>query len=162
METVQIGMLGLGTVGSGVLQMIQNNEDKVANVTGRQLNVKKVLVKHPERHQKVQGGIELTTDIQEIINDQEIQIVVELIGGIHPAKDYIEMALRSRKNVVTANKDLIATYGPELSRLAHDNDCDLMYEASVAGGIPILRTINNSFSADKITEVKGIAEIISH
>ena len=156
METVQIGMLGLGTVGSGVLQMIQNNEDKVANVTGRQLNVKKVLVKHPERHQKVQGGIELTTDIQEIINDQEIQIVVELIGGIHPAKDYIEMALRSRKNVVTANKDLIATYGPELSRLAHDNDCDLMYEASVAGGIPILRTINNSFSADKITEVKGI------
>lgn len=156
METVQIGMLGLGTVGSGVLQMIQNNEDKVANVTGRQLNVKKVLVKHPERYQKVQGGIELTTDIQEIINDQEIQIVVELIGGIHPAKDYIEMALRSRKNVVTANKDLIATYGPELSRLAHDNDCDLMYEASVAGGIPILRTINNSFSADKITEVKGI------
>ena len=156
METVQIGMLGLGTVGSGVLQMIQNNEDKVANVTGRQLNVKKVLVKHPERHQKVQGGIKLTTDIQEIINDQEIQIVVELIGGIHPAKDYIEMALRSRKNVVTANKDLIATYGPELSRLAHDNDCDLMYEASVAGGIPILRTINNSFSADKITEVKGI------
>lgn len=156
METVQIGMLGLGTVGSGVLQMIQNNEDKVANVTGRQLNVKKVLVKHPERHQKVQGEIELTTDIQEIINDQEIQIVVELIGGIHPAKDYIEMALRSRKNVVTANKDLIATYGPELSRLAHDNDCDLMYEASVAGGIPILRTINNSFSADKITEVKGI------
>ena len=156
METVQIGMLGLGTVGSGVLQMIQNNEDKVANVTGRQLNVKKVLVKHPERHQKVQGGIKLTTDIQEIINDQEIQIVVELIGGIHPAKDYIEMALRSRKNVVTANKDLIATYGPELSRLAHDNDCDLMYEASVAGRIPILRTINNSFSADKITEVKGI------
>ena len=156
METVQVGMLGLGTVGSGVLQMIQNNEDKVANVTGRQLNVKKVLVKHPERHQKVQGEIDLTTDIQEIIDDQEIQIVVELIGGIHPAKEYIEMALHSRKNVVTANKDLIATYGPELSKLAHDNHCDLMYEASVAGGIPILRTINNSFSADKITEVKGI------
>lgn len=156
METVQVGMLGLGTVGSGVLQMIQNNEDKVANVTGRQLNVKKVLVKHPECHQKVQGEIGLTTDIQEIIDDQEIQIVVELIGGIHPAKEYIEMALHSRKNVVTANKDLIATYGPELSKLAHDNHCDLMYEASVAGGIPILRTINNSFSADKITEVKGI------
>lgn len=156
METVQVGMLGLGTVGSGVLQMIQNNEDKVANVTGRQLNVKKVLVKHPEHHQKVQGEIGLTTDIQEIIDDQEIQIVVELIGGIHPAKEYIEMALHSRKNVVTANKDLIATYGPELSKLAHDNHCDLMYEASVAGGIPILRTINNSFSADKITEVKGI------
>ena len=81
---------------------------------------------------------------------------MELIGGIHPAKEYIEMALHSRKNVVTANKDLIATYGPELSKLAHDNHCDLMYEASVAGGIPILRTINNSFSADKITEVKGI------
>lgn len=156
METIQIGMLGLGTVGSGVLQMIQHNEDKVVNVTGRKLNVKRVLVNHPERHQDVAGKIELTTSVEDIINDDEIQIVLELIGGIYPAKEYIEVALRNHKNVVTANKDLLATYGPELVKLAHDHHCDLMYEASVAGGIPILRTITNSFAADKITEVKGI------
>ena len=156
METIQIGMLGLGTVGSGVLQMIQHNEDKVVNVTGRQLNVKRVLVKHPERHQDVAANIELTTSVEDVINDDEIQIVLELIGGIHPAKEYIVAALLNHKNVVTANKDLLATYGPELVKLAHDHHCDLMYEASVAGGIPILRTITNSFAADKITEVKGI------
>ncbi|WP_295731456.1 homoserine dehydrogenase [uncultured Limosilactobacillus sp.] len=156
METIQIGMLGLGTVGSGVLQMIQHNEDKVVNVTGRQLNVKRVLVKHPAHHQDVANQVALSTSVDEVINDDEIQIVVELIGGIHPAKEYIEAALRNHKNVVTANKDLLATYGPELVKLAHAHHCDLMYEASVAGGIPILRTITNSFAADKITEVKGI------
>lgn len=156
MNTVNIGMLGLGTVGSGVLQMIQNNADKVQNVTGRRLAVKKVLVRHPENHQDVANAVDLTQNANDIILDDDIQIVVELIGGIHPAKEYIEEALRHHKNVVTANKDLIATAGPELVKLAHDNHSDLMYEASVAGGIPILRTINNSFAADKITEVKGI------
>lgn len=155
-KKIEVGLLGLGTVGSGVLQMIKNNEDKVANVTGSTLEVKKVLVKHPEHHRDVQQTVKLTTEINDIVNDPDLQIVVELIGGIHPAKEYIETALRNHKNVVTANKDLIATYGPELVKLAHDNHCDLMYEASVAGGIPILRTITNSFSADKITEVKGI------
>lgn len=156
MKTVKIGLLGLGTVGSGVLQMIQNNEDKVLNVTGRKLTVKTVVVRHPEKHQDVPGDIKLTTDFNDVLNDDEIQIVVELIGGIHPAEEYIEELLKHNKNVVTANKDLIATKGPHLVALAHDNHCDLMYEASVAGGIPILRTITNSFSADKITEVKGI------
>lgn len=156
MENIQIGMLGLGTVGSGVLQMINNNEDKVLNVTGRKLNVKKILVQHPDRHQDVASQVNLTTNPDDILNDDELQVVIELIGGIHPAKEYIEQALRQGKNVVTANKDLIATYGPDLVKLAHNNHCDLMYEASVAGGIPILRTIANSFAADKIMEVRGI------
>jgi homoserine dehydrogenase len=156
MKTIKVGMLGLGTVGTGVLQMIQNNEEKVLNVTGRQLSVKTVLVKHPENHQDVADQVRLTQEIDDIINDDEIQIVVELIGGLHPAEEYIRQALLHHKNVVTANKDLIATAGPALVKLAHENHCDLMYEASVAGGIPILRTITNSFSADKITEVKGI------
>jgi homoserine dehydrogenase len=156
MNTINVGILGLGTVGSGVLQMIQNNEDKVLNVTGHRLNVKTVLVKHPENHQSVADKVHLTQDVNEILNDDAVQIVVELIGGIHPAAEYIEQALRHHKNVVTANKDLIATAGPALVELAHENHCDLMYEASVAGGIPILRTISNSFAADKITEVKGI------
>lgn len=156
METLKVGMLGLGTVGSGVLQMIQNDEDKVFNITGRKLEVKTVMVRDVEKHRDVADKVKLTTDLDDILNDDEIHIVVELIGGIHPAKEYISALLKAGKNVVTANKDLIATNGPELTALAHKMKCDLMYEASVAGGIPILRTITNSFSADKISEVKGI------
>lgn len=156
METVKLGMLGLGTVGSGVLEMIENNENKIRNIIGRELSVKTVVVRHPEKHQNAATITKLTTEFEEVLNDEEIQIVVELIGGIHPAKEYIEQLLKAHKNVVTANKDLIASYGPELAALAYKNHCDLMYEASVAGGIPILRTIVNSFAADNILEVKGI------
>ncbi|MDC2829812.1 homoserine dehydrogenase [Limosilactobacillus mucosae] len=156
METVKLGMLGLGTVGSGVLEMIENNESKIRNIIGRELSVKTVVVRHPEKHQNAAADIKLTTEFEEVLNDNEIQIVVELIGGIHPAKEYIERLLKAHKSVVTANKDLIASYGPELAALAYENHCDLMYEASVAGGIPILRTIVNSFAADNILEVKGI------
>lgn len=141
METVKLGMLGLGTVGSGVLEMIENNENKIRNIIGRELSVKTVVVRHPEKHQNAATITKLTTEFEEVLNDEEIQIVVELIGGIHPAKEYIEQLLKAHKNVVTANKDLIASYGPELAALAYKNHCDLMYEASVAGGIPILVTI---------------------
>ncbi|KRL94994.1 homoserine dehydrogenase [Limosilactobacillus equigenerosi] len=156
MKTIQIGLLGLGTVGSGVLQMIQENQAKVAKVTGCELKVKRVLVRHPENYQAVADQVALTSDVDELLNDDDLQIIVELMGGIHPAQEYIEAALKQHKNVVTANKDLIAVAGPQLSQLAQANHCDLMYEASVAGGIPILRTIANSFAADEITAVKGI------
>ena len=100
--------------------------------------------------------VELTTDFTDILNDSEIKIVVELIGGLHPTKEYITEALKSGKNVVTANKDLMATYGSELISIAAKNKCDLMYDASVAGGIPILRTIRKSYAGDIISEIQGI------
>lgn len=100
--------------------------------------------------------VELTTNYDDILHDAEIKIVVELMGGLHPAKEYISEALNAGKNVVTANKGLMATFGSELIALAAKNKCDLMYDASVAGGIPILRTLSTSYASDKISEIQGI------
>lgn len=157
METIKIGLVGLGTVGSGVLQMLTQNQAKISNITGRQLDVKTIVVRDINKPRNVStDNIMLTDDLNQIINDPEIKIVVEVMGGIHPAKEVITALLNAKKHVVTANKDLIASAGEELAKIAHDNQCDLVYEASVAGGIPILRTIVNSFAADQIMEVKGI------
>lgn len=100
--------------------------------------------------------VELTTNFDDILHDAEIKIVVELMGGLHPAKGYISDALNAGKNMVTANKDLMATFGSELIALAAKNKCDLMYDASVAGGIPILRTLSTSYASDNISEIQGI------
>ncbi|MTV81413.1 homoserine dehydrogenase [Secundilactobacillus folii] len=157
MDDIKIGLVGLGTVGSSVLKMITENQDKVQNITGRRLNVKTIVVRNIAKHQdQVPENVKLTTELADIVNDPEIKIVVEVMGGLHPAKEVITQLLNAKKHVVTANKDLIASAGEELAALARANHCDLMYEASVAGGIPILRTIVTSFAADHITEVKGI------
>ncbi|MCH5462880.1 homoserine dehydrogenase [Lactobacillus sp. LC28-10] len=157
MDEIKIGLVGLGTVGSSVLKMVTENSDKVQNITGRNLSIKTVVVKNVAKHQnEVPAGVTVTDDIDKIINDPEIKIVVEVMGGVHPAKEVITALLNAKKHVVTANKDLIASAGEDLATIAKQNHCDLMYEASVAGGIPILRTIVTSFAADYITEVKGI------
>ncbi|MFT9373639.1 homoserine dehydrogenase [Liquorilactobacillus hordei] len=157
MQVVNIGVLGLGTVGSGVVRLLKDHEHKISSITGRKLVVKTVVVHNLEKKRDVDlTGIKVTNDIKELINDDEINIVVEVMGTVTTAKEYIELLLRAGKHIITANKDLIATHGSELAELADQNKCDLFYEASVAGGIPILRTIVNSFAADRIIEVKGI------
>lgn len=157
MDEIKIGLVGLGTVGSSVLKMITENSHKVQNITGRNLSIKTVVVRNVAKHQsEVPEGVTVTDDLNAIVDDPEIKIVVEVMGGVHPAKEIITSLLNAKKHVVTANKDLIASAGEELAVIAKQNHCDLMYEASVAGGIPILRTIVTSFAADYITEVKGI------
>lgn len=157
MDEIKIGLVGLGTVGSSVLKMITENSHKVQNITGRNLSIKTVVVRNVAKHQQeVPEGVTVTDDLTAIVDDPEIKIVVEVMGGVHPAKEIITSLLKAKKHVVTANKDLIASAGEELAVIAKQNHCDLMYEASVAGGIPILRTIVTSFAADYITEVKGI------
>ncbi|CUS25676.1 homoserine dehydrogenase [Paucilactobacillus oligofermentans DSM 15707 = LMG 22743] len=157
MEKINIGLIGLGTVGSGVLEMISNNQDKISNITGRELIIKTIVVRNVAKHrEEVADDILLTDDVNDVINDPDIKIAVEVMGGINPAKQIITDLLNAHKHVVTANKDLIASHGDELAKIAHKNTADLVYEASVAGGIPILRTIVNSFAADEILEVKGI------
>lgn len=154
--TIKIALLGLGTVGSGVLKIIKNNQKKIKQTSGEEIVIKKALVRNPDKHKNVAKELYLTTDFTEILQDSEIKIVVELMGGLHPAKEYISAALEAGKNVVTANKDLMATYGSELIALATKNKCDLMYDASVAGGIPILRTLSTSYASDMISEIQGI------
>lgn len=157
MRQIGIGLLGLGTVGSGVVRLLQDNKDKISAITGRELVIKRVVVHDPTKKRTVElPDIPVTTDIADMVQDAAVQIVVEVMGTIDPAESYIEQLLRAGKHVVTANKDLIAQKGARLVDIAQQKQRDLMYEASVAGGIPILRTIVNSFAADQILEVSGI------
>lgn len=157
-KQLKIALLGLGTVGSGVPLILKEHKEKISQVTGMEILVEKALVRSKAAKADIakEYGIELVTDFKEILKDQDIQVVVELLGKIEPAKTYIMQALESGKHVVTANKDLLAQHGSELVAVARKNHCDLYYEASVAGGIPILRTIANSLAADNIHKVLGI------
>src|SRR3954451_8192307 len=142
MKAIQIGLLGLGTVGSGVVQIIENHQDKLMHQVGCPIKVKKILVKSlsKERSINVDSSV-LTTDVNDILSDPEIDLVIEVMGGVEQTKGYLLEALNNKKHVVTANKDLMAIHGAELLTVAAENECDLFFEASVAGGIPILRSI---------------------
>lgn len=157
MKEISIGLLGLGTVGSGVVKIIENHQEKLMHQVGCPVKVKKILVKNIDKH--LSNGVEaslLTTDVDDILNDSEIDIVVEVMGGVDQTKQYLFQALNNKKHVVTANKDLMALYGGKLLKTASENGCDLFFEASVAGGIPILRSITEGLSSDKITKIMGI------
>ena len=132
METIKIGILGLGTVGSGVIRILRDHAEKISNITGRRLEVKTVVVHNLKKKRSVDlTGINLTDNADDVLCDDEIQMVVEVMGTVNIAKEYIERALKAGKHVITANKDLIATHGPELISLAKEHGCDLCYEASV-------------------------------
>jgi len=133
MKTVKLGILGMGTVASGMINIIEFNNAKISEGLNKNLQVSKVLVKNPDKKRNVNLADEVyTTDAYDVINDADIEILVELIGGIHPAYEYVKAALENKKHVVTANKALIATHGEELESLASENGVRLMYEASVA------------------------------
>jgi homoserine dehydrogenase len=156
-KSISVGLLGLGTVGSGVVKIIKNHQDKLIHQVGCPVEVKKILVRdlHKERNVSVDTNL-LTTDPYEVIDNPEIDIIIEVMGGIEETRKYILKALQQKKHVVTANKDLMALHGPELLAQAAEYGCDLFYEASVAGGIPILRTLVEGLSSDRITKMMGI------
>lgn len=156
---VKIGLLGFGTVASGVPFLLTENKDKIEKAAQESIEVAKVLVKDDaEKERLLAAGhnYHFVTNIDEILADDEIAIVVELMGRIEPAKTFITRALEAGKHIVTANKDLLAVHGSELRALAEEKGLALYYEAAVAGGIPILRTLVNSLAADKITRVLGV------
>ncbi len=157
MESINLGILGMGTVASGLINIIELNNTKVVGNINKQLVVSKVLVKDVNKKRNVNLSADIyTTDACEIINNADIQIIVELIGGINPAYEYIKNALNGKKHVVTANKALIATHGEELEQLARINGVRLMYEASVGGGIPIINTITENLSVNEFEQITGI------
>lgn len=157
METVKIGILGMGTVASGLINIMTSNQDIIHHKTGNTFEIIKVLVKNLNKKRDVDlDQAKFTTDAREIIDNQNVDIVVELIGGINPAFEYVRDALLNKKHVVTANKALIATHGEELENIAIDNGVRLMYEASVGGGIPIINTMSNNLSVNDFTEISGI------
>jgi len=153
---MQIGLLGLGTVGIGVVELLENNKDVIAKRINDHINVKKVLVKdlNKKRTPLVEGKI--TDKFEDILNDDNISVIVEVMGGEEPALSYIKEALKRGKHVVTANKEVIAKHGRELFELSAENDVNLFFEASVAGGIPIIKPMKECLSANKIVKIMGI------
>jgi len=157
--TVKIALLGFGTVASGVPFLLKENGEKINQSAHSDIQVAKVLVKdEDEKNRLLAAGndFNFVTNVDDILSDQDITIVVELMGRIEPAKTFITRALEAGKHVVTANKDLLAVHGAELLEIAKANKVALYYEAAVAGGIPILRTLANSLASDKITRVLGV------
>ena len=153
---IHAALLGAGTVGSGVYKLVKDLEEEIISKTGARLVVDKILVRDTT---KAREGIpsELLIDRwDEILNDPQIEIVIEVMGGIRPALTWLEEALRAGKQVVTANKDLLAEYGEQLFDAAEAGKCDLHFEAAVAGAIPIIRPLNSSLTADEIDEITGI------
>lgn len=155
-EKIRAAILGLGTVGTGVYKIIQKQHEEFPHKIGAELEVAKILVRNTKKSRE---GIDMTlvTDSwDEIINDDSIDIVIEVMGGIEPARTYISEALSRGKHVVTANKDLMAEHGHELLEIAAEHKCDLLFEAAVAGGIPIIRPLKQCLAANNITEIMGI------
>ncbi|MCS4487417.1 homoserine dehydrogenase [Streptococcus sciuri] len=157
--TIKIGLLGFGTVASGIPYLFQENGQKIEEAAKDRLKIAKVLVKDDaEKERLVAAGhaYNFVTDVDAILSDDDIQIVVELMGRIEPARTFITKAIEAGKHVVSANKDLIATHGRDLIALAQRKGVAFYYEAAVAGGIPILRTLANSLTSDKVTRILGV------
>ncbi|HYK74727.1 MAG TPA: homoserine dehydrogenase [Pseudoneobacillus sp.] len=157
MKAISIGLLGLGTVGSGVVNIIEHHQDKLMHQVGCPVQIKKILVQDLNKYRSVDVDPSLLTlNPDDILLDSDIDVVIEVMGGIEETKEYMIKALSEGKHVVTANKDLMALHGSELLTVASENSCDLYYEASVAGGIPIIRTIVDGLASDRIVKMMGI------
>lgn len=156
-EAVRIGLLGCGTVGGGVLSLLTENADQLADKIGAQLELRRVLVRDIDKARAPQcSRALLTTKAAEVVGDPDIDVVVEVIGGSDAAYQHIRSALLAHKAVVTANKLLLATRGRELLELAVASDVDLAFEGAVGGGIPIVRTLREAFASDRVTALSGI------
>ena len=151
---MKIAVLGYGTVGSGVVEVLEVNRDLITRRAGREIDVKYVLDLRDFPGQKIQEKI--IHDYNVILNDPEIEIVVEVMGGVEPANTFVSKALQAQKSVVTSNKALVAKHGSELLATARKNHVNFLFEASVGGGIPILRALGSSLTADEIEEIAGI------
>ncbi|WP_294371680.1 homoserine dehydrogenase [uncultured Clostridium sp.] len=157
MKKIKIALLGLGNVGRGVWMILNSNKEEVMKRCGYEVEVAKVLVRNKNKPRPVKIPDEIvTTDFNEILNDDSIKIVVEVMGGMEPAREYMLKCMDKKKHIVTANKMLLATGGDELFQKADEMGIMFQYEASVAGGIPIIKGIDESLTANKIETLYGI------
>ncbi len=152
---MKIALLGYGTVGSGTFELIEKNKDMILKRYNTKVEVTSILVRNLEKYKSYKHFDLFTTDAHKFLAD-DVDIVIELIGGLDPAHDYIKSALKNKKHVISANKDLIAEHFTELTDLAYENQVSLNYEAAVAGGIPILKPIQSMLPGNLITDIYGI------
>ncbi|NDE75628.1 MAG: homoserine dehydrogenase, partial [Proteobacteria bacterium] len=156
-KPVRIGMFGLGTVGGGVAKLLLSRRDIISREIGRPIELTKVVVRDLHRTREFEVPAELlSTDPDAILEDPTIDIVVEVMGGIRPAGEWLRRAIRAGKHIVTANKDLMATEGVGLLRLAAEHGVDVSYEASVGGGIPLIGVFRQDLVANEVQSVHAI------
>ncbi|MCY3802527.1 MAG: homoserine dehydrogenase [Chloroflexi bacterium] len=152
---VRVGMLGLGTVGAGVADVLQGKDSSLGRRLGRPIVLGKVLVRDLNKTRAVPSRL-LTASAAEVIDSPDIDLVVEVLGGVDPAFDYVRRSLENGKHVITANKELMAHHGLELLRVSQEHGCDLFFEASVGGGIPLIGPFRQDLAANEITEIHAI------
>jgi len=154
-RTLRVGILGFGTVGSGAYRMLQDNREAITRKVGFGMEVVKIGIKDPSKPRDL--PIELfTSDLESIVDDPSIDVVLELIGGVDPAGALVERALNNGKNVVTANKELMAKDGSRLVHLAKSRGLDLHYEAAVGGGIPLIQPLKHQLAGNDVLKMMGI------
>lgn len=155
MQPVRLAILGLGTVGGGALKLLQENAAEIKRRTGREIQITYVGTRRPRPDLNL-DGIKQSDDLLDIVRQPDVDVVVEVIGGIHPAYEVVLEAIQNGKQVVTANKALLAKHGNELFKAADENNVQIMYEAAVAGGIPIIKVLREGLSANRIEWLAGI------
>ena len=157
MNNIVVGLLGFGNIGTGFAAVLEENRAQIENTLGCGITVKKILVRDTDKYKNsIVPHSLFTSNAEEILTDPEVQVVIELIGGVQPAYDYIAKALENKKHVVTANKAVIALHGKELFALADENQVSIRYEGSVGGGIPIIGSLTKSLAANEVQEIVGI------
>ena len=156
-DRIEIGILGLGVVGSGTVDLLQRNRQEIEQKVGLPLHIRRIAVRDLAKPRAVEiDRALLTNDPYEVLNDPDIDIVCELIGGVEPAREFVMHALKHGKQVVTANKEMIAKAGHGLMETAARHSLDLQFEGSVAGGIPIIQPMKNALAGNRVQEVMGI------
>lgn len=155
-KAVNIALLGFGTVGSGVYDLLLKNYDNIKNKYGEEVNIKHILVRNVSKRSNHKSFELFTDDFCRIVEDEHIDLVIEVLGGVHPAYEYIKKSLQQKRYVITANKEVIALHGKELMQEAQKNGVALLYEASVAAAIPIIDIMTRALAGDEILEITGI------
>ncbi len=156
MKPVRLAILGLGTVGGGVLELLQINAAEIKRRTGREIQITHVGTRRPRPDLNLDPSIQQSEDLLHIARQSDVDVVIEVMGGIHPAKEVLLEAIKNGKHIVTANKALLAEHGNELFKAADDNNVQIAYEAAVAGGIPIIKVIREGLAANRIDWLAGI------
>ena len=151
---IKVAVLGYGNIGSGVVQVLSMNQECIKKTAGQEIEVKSVLDLREFPGDPMENKV--VHDIHQIIEDPEIQIVVETMGGTKPAYDFVKACLEAGKTVATSNKELVAKHGAELMRIAEEKQINFLFEASVGGGIPIIRPLNQCITSDEVYEITGI------
>lgn len=157
MDKINVGLCGLGTVGTGVVRVLNDHKERIIHKLGCEVEITKILVNDLEKERDmIIDRSWLTDNPDELVEDDSIDVIVEVMGGVKGTKELLEKALKNKKHIVTANKDLMALNGRELLQLARENHCDILFDASIAGGIPIVRTLVDGLASDHIEKVMGI------